>query len=339
MVRLGIIGWATVGLEWVLARLRQFSLTEFNVNRPSRWLMAAAFAAIYLIWGSSYISIHFAIQTIPPLLMTASRFLSSGLLLIGWALLRGTPRPTLREWRSAVIIGGFLFLLNNGSIVWAEGHGVPTGIVAVVVATVPMWMVLLTWLRRGGKYPGSVVIGGLALGFVGIILLISPDKADVNPVGVLAVTVGAFCWAFGSLYAKSASLPQSAALSTGMELFCGGVMQLACSLLSGELGQFNPAQVSASSLLATAYLAMVSSIIAYSAFAWLMRVSTPARVSTYAYVNPVVAVLLGWLLASEPLNPRTLVAAAIIIVSVILINGYKVKSLPRLPAAEVVETA
>ncbi len=299
--------------------------------------MVLSFAAIYLIWGSSYVGIHFAIETLPPFLMTGARFTSAGALLIGWALLRGAPLPTRVHWRTAALVGAILFLFNNGAIVWAEGHGVPTGIVAILIATVPMWMVVLTWLKPGGTFPGGVVIAGLVLGFVGIILLVSPDKSAFNPLGMIVVLVGAFAWAAGSLYARSAPLPKSAALSTGMQLFCGGVLQLLVSLLTGELSRFDPAQVSASSLVATVYLAIASSIIAYSAFSWLMRVASPAKVATYAYVNPVVAMFLGWLLAGEPVTPRTLGAAAIIILSVVMINGYRARRLPQLRRAKVAE--
>lgn len=308
-------------------------------TQPSRWLLVAAFAAIYLIWGSSYIGIHFAIQTLPPFLMTALRFISAGVIVVGWALARGAALPTRAHWRSAAVVGFILFVVNNASIVWAEGHGVPTGIVAVLVATVPMWMVVLTWLKPGGVFPGGVVIAGLVIGFAGIVLLISPDKTALNLLGVVVVLVGAFAWAFGSLYAKTAHLPESGSMSIGLQLLCGGVMQLVISLLVGEFATFEPAQVSLTSIAATAYLSIVSSIIAYSAFVWLMGVVAPAKVATYAYVNPVVAVFLGWLLASEPLTPRTLGAAAIIILAVVMINGYRARSTPRVQQAAELEVA
>jgi drug/metabolite transporter (DMT)-like permease len=308
-------------------------------NKPSRWLVILAFTAVYLIWGSSYLGIHFAIQTLPPFLMTAVRFLLAGSILFAAARLRGASMPTRIHWRSAAIAGFILFLLNNTAIVWAEGHGVPSGIAAVLIATVPMWIVLLTWMKPGGVYPGSMVIAGLALGFVGIILLFGGDTSAVNPVGVVVVLFGAFCWAYGSLYVKNAPLPDSAPLSTGMQLLCGGVFQLAMSFITGDAGTLNLAQVSATSVVAMIYLTIVSSIIAFSAFVWLVRVSPPTKVATYAYVNPVVAVFLGALLAHEPLTRDTVIAAAIIIASVVIINGYgyKGKSLPRLRAAKVVE--
>ncbi len=299
-------------------------------NPPSRWLLVAAFAAVYLIWGSSYLGIHFAIQTLPPFLMTAMRFLFAGVLLFVWARLRGAPMPSRINWKAALISGIFLFVLNNGAIVWAEGNGLPTGVAAVLIATLPMWIVLLTWLKPGGTFPGGLVIIGLVSGFVGILLLFEPQGNTLYIPGVIAVLFGAFCWAYGSLYAKNAPLPQSAVMATALQLLCGGALQFAIAIPAGELGRFDPAQVSTTSWVAMIYLAIVSSIIAYSAFVWLMRVSTPTKVSTYAYVNPVIAVFLGWLLANEPLTTRTLIAAGIIIASVILINGYTGKSRPNL---------
>jgi drug/metabolite transporter (DMT)-like permease len=297
-----------------------------TTNRPSRWLTLLAFATVYIVWGTSYIGIRYAIQTIPPFLMTASRFLISGIVLIAWAKLRGVPWPTLIQWRSAAIVGFLLFVVNNGGIVWAEGHGIPSGVAAVLIATVPLWMVLLIWLRPGGSYPGHVVIGGLVLGFVGIILLASPDGASMNLVGVVVVLVAAFAWAYGSLYGKHAPQSQSPTLAIGAQLVCGGAVQLVLSLLTGELPKFDPAQVTAVSVLALLYLGIVSSVIAYSAFVWLMNVSDPAKVSTYAYVNPVVAVALGWVLLGEAVSARTIGATAIIILSVVIINGSKRKT-------------
>jgi drug/metabolite transporter (DMT)-like permease len=316
------------------------NLTELYVTPkpPARWLIVLAFALVYTIWGSSYIGIHFAIQTLPPFLMTAIRFLVAGAVVIGWAKVRGAAWPTLRQWRYAAIIGALLFLVNNGGIVWAEGHGIPTGVAAVLIATLPMWMVLLTWLKPGGQYPGGMVIAGMVIGFIGIILLAHPGQGGpLNLLGVGALLIAAFAWAYGSLYAKTAPLPESATLSTGMQLVCGGSLQLVMSILTGELPRFNPAQVSTVSLLAVLYLGIVSSIIAYSAFVWLMKVCSPAKVSTYAYVNPVVAVLLGWRLAGEQITVQTVVATVIIIVSVVMINVGKGKSLARLRPAKVIE--
>jgi len=299
-------------------------------------MILGAFALVYTIWGSSYIGIHFAIQTLPPFLMTALRFGLAGVIVVGWAKLRGTPWPTLRQWGYSAVIGFLLFVVNNGGIVWAEGHGIPTGVAAVLIATLPMWMVLLTWLKPGGTYPGHLVIAGMVIGFIGIIVLAHPEQGvPLNLLGVVALLIAAFAWAFGSLYAKSAPLPESPTMSTGMQLLCGGALQLVLSAVTGELPHFNITQVSTTSWLSMLYLAIMSSIIAYSAFVFLMKVSTPARVSTYAYVNPVIAVLLGWQLAGEQITLQTVIATAIIIVGVILINVAKAKSAPSPRSMEV----
>ncbi len=252
--------------------------------------------------------------------MTGTRFFIAGATLFTFAKLRGASWPSAKEWRSAAIIGFFLFMVNNTSIVWSEGHGVPSGIAAVLIATLPMWMVLLLWLRPGGKYPGGLVIAGIVIGFIGIVLLTDTDSASINPVGVVFLLVGAFAWAFGSLLARRAPLPKSAAQANGMELLCGGIMQLIFSILVGEPATFHLAQVTLLSLAGILYLAIASSIFTFTAYMWLLKVSKPTIVAAYAYVNPVIAVLLGWLLANEQITPRTLLAIAIIIAAVILIN-------------------
>lgn len=300
-------------------------------NPPSRALLVAAFAAVYIIWGTTYLAIHFALETIPPFLMTSFRLLLAGGVLFVLAKLSGAPMPTRTNWRAAAVSGFILFVLNVSLIVWSQGPGgLPSGIAAVLIATVPMWIVLLTWLRPGGTYPGGMVIAGLIVGFVGILLLFSPDVTSGSMLGIVAVLCAAFFWAFGSLYAKNAPLPQSTTMATAMQLLCGGAMQFVLALLGGELVILDLGKISVVSVVAMLYLGIAGSVIAYSAFVWLMRVSTPTKVATYAYVNPVVAVFLGWLLASEELTPRTLLAAGVIIGAVIMINLSKGKSLPRL---------
>lgn len=300
---------------------------------PARWLVLLAFATIYLIWGSSYLGISFAVQTLPPFIMSAGRFLLSGGLVLLWTLGRGATRPTAAQWRAATIAGFLLFVLNNGLLVWAEHNGMDSGIAALLIATTPMWMVFLNWLRPGGERPTGGVFGGLAIGMIGIILLINPGSASgVEPFGALMVIAAAFFWSIGSLYARGGVLPSNTLLSTGMQLFTGGCMQLILAIVSGEAAAFDPSQVSALSLGATVYLGIVSSIIAFTAFSWLMRVVSPARVATYAYVNPVVAVFLGWALNNEPLQPMTIVAAAIIIFAVVLINWSRSRAEARLAA-------
>lgn len=290
---------------------------------PRRWLVIAAFACVYIIWGSSYLGISIAIETIPPFLMTCVRFLLAGGLLVGWALARGERWPTRIQWRAGFIAGGLLFLVNNALIVFAELIGVPTGIVALLVGTTPMWIVILN-AGRARTRPNAGTIAGLALGTLGIGLLVDLNGALAGGAsewfGALVVIAAALFWALGSLYARGASLPSNALLSTGMQLLCGGVLQIGLALVHGDFQQFDAAAVSGRSVLAMLYLAIFASIVAFTAFTWLMRVVSPALVSTYAYVNPVVALLLGALFRNEPLTVRTLIAGLVILLAVFVIT-------------------
>ncbi|MBA2626652.1 MAG: drug/metabolite exporter YedA [Gemmatimonadales bacterium] len=293
-------------------------------DRPSRIRVLAAFAAIYIIWGSTYLAIRIAIDTIPPFLMAGMRFVIAGTALYAWARARGAAAPERRHWLGAGAIGLLLLAGGNGGVVWAEQR-VPTGLAALLVAMVPVWTVLVDWLRPGGERPRGRVILGLLVGFAGVILLIAPGHiaggTHVNPLGALALMAGSLSWSIGSVYSKRVTLPRSPQLATAMEMLVGGAGLLVGGSLAGELGRVHPSAISGRSVLAVLYLIVFGSLIAFSAFVWLLRVSTPARVSTYAYVNPAVAVLLGWGFANEPLTPRTLVAAAIIVAAVVLITS------------------
>lgn len=290
---------------------------------PGRAKVVAAFAAVYIIWGSTYLAILYAIETLPPFLMAAARFLIAGGLLYAWSVSRAPRAPTREEWRAAFVIGGLLLLGGNGAVVWAE-QMVPSGVAALLVAITPCWMVLLDWLWHGSARPGMRTVAGLLLGFGGIGLLIGPSAivgaGSVHPVGALVLMLGSISWATGSIYSKRAPSAPGALLFTGMQMLMGGLLLTGAGVLTGELGRIDPAGVSLKSLLAVVYLIVFGAIIGYSAYVWLLRVSTPARVSTYAYVNPVVAVLLGWALAGEALSARMGIAAAIIITGVALIT-------------------
>lgn len=295
-------------------------------SAPARWLLLTAFAIVYIVWGSSYLGIHFALETLPPFIMTGVRFTFGGLLVVGWLLLRGAPFPTRIQWRSAFILGVLFFVLNNGGIVWAEKMGLPTGIAALLISTLPIWIVLLNWARRGGSRPTGRTVWGIGVGFAGVLLLMASTQgiAGAPSIGIapmLMVLAASIAWAVGSLYGKHAPLPDSAFMATGIQLLAGGAMQLALSVIAGEWATFDPAAISLRSAAATVYLAIASSIIAFGAFVWLMRVEKPERVATYAYVNPVIAVILGWLLAGERLAPLTLVAAGVIVGGVVIIVG------------------
>lgn len=283
----------------------------------------AAFAAVYLIWGSTYLAIRFAIDTIPPHLMASARFLVAGAILYAWARLRGAPRPTWSNWRAATIVGGLLLLGGNGAVVWAETR-VPSGVTALLVATVPIWMALIEGMRNGGRRPAGAVIAGLALGLCGLALLLVPGNlaGRVDLLGAGALILGSFSWAFGSLLSRTAKLPKSGFLAAAMEMIAGGVWLLLFGLATGQAGRVTIAALSLKSLLSLGYLILFGSLVGFTAYIWLLGATTASRVSTYAYVNPVVAVLLGWAFAGEAMTLRTALAAAIIVIAVALIIRY-----------------
>lgn len=306
-------------------------MTEPRVPASAaRWHVVAALAAVYVVWGSTYLAIHFAIETLPPFLMGGVRFLVAGGILFAWARLRGAARPTRRHLASAAVVGGLLLLAGNGGVAWAE-QLIPSGTAALLVSTTPLWMAVLDWLRPGGTRPRLLVIGGLVLGFVGVAVLVGPGAlragaGHVAPLGAAVVLVAAFCWATGSVYSRTAHMPASPLLATGLEMLAGGSMMVVVGLALGEGARFNLAHISIQSGLALGYLIVFGSLVAFTAYIWLLRSTTTAVASTYAYVNPVVAVFLGWAFASEPLTPRTLVAAAIIVVGVLVITSSQARA-------------
>ena len=288
-----------------------------------RLRVLAAFAAIYLIWGSTYLGIRIAIDTLPPLLTAGLRFIIAGPLLYAWARRSGAPRPTGIQWRASAIVGGLLLLGGNGLVTWGEER-VPSGLAALLVATVPVWMVLLDWLFLRGERPAGKVFLGLVLGLIGIVLLVGPTDLlgdhHVDLAGGVMLLLAALSWAIGSLYTRRAPLPDAPLLGTGMEMIAGGVLLLLASGVKGEWVQVDLASVSLRSWLALAYLTLMGSIVAFTAYTWLLRVSTPTRVSTYAYVNPVVAVVLGWAIVGEVLTGQMLLAATVIVLAVVIIT-------------------
>jgi drug/metabolite transporter (DMT)-like permease len=276
--------------------------------------------SIYIVWGSTYLAIRFAVQTMPPFLMAAVRFLIAGVVLFVFRRAQGDVAPSTREWRSAAVIGLLLLLGGNGGVVWAEQH-VNSGHAALIVGATPLWMVLIDTLRPGGRRPGWLSAAGVLVGFAGIILLISPgaSSADqIDPLSAAALIVATLCWASGSLYSRKAALPTSPLLGTGMEMLIGGLGLMAVGTLTGEWARLNLGAISRESWLGLAYLIVLGSWVGFGSYTWLLRVAPTSLVSTYAYVNPIVAVLMGNWLAHEPLTPRTLIAAAVIVSSVAL---------------------
>jgi drug/metabolite transporter (DMT)-like permease len=289
---------------------------------PSRARLIAAFVAVYVVWGSTYLFIRFAVETLPPFVMAGARFVVAGALLYAWARARGVTPPTAAEWRGAATAGLFLLLGGNGAVVWAEQR-VPSGITALLVATVPVWMVILDWLRPGGVRPRAGVFVGLALGLVGLALLVgrsavaSAEGVDFAGAGVLVV--GSILWAIGSLYVRHHPRP-SAMVTNAVQMLAGGAALFVAGTLAGELARLDLSAASTRSLLSLAYLVVFGSLIGFTAYTYLLQVSTPAKVSTYAYVNPIVAVFLGWAFAGEEITARTLVAAGVILAGVAIIT-------------------
>ncbi|GAC1410247.1 MAG: drug/metabolite exporter YedA [Gemmatimonadaceae bacterium] len=292
-------------------------------KRASRAQILAAFASIYIIWGSTYLAIRYAIQTIPPFIMGGVRFLAAGVLLYFWARYRGARRPTRLHWRNAIIAGGFLLLGQHGAVNWAEQF-VPSGLTALLVSILPFWLVIIEWVRPPRKRPSGAVLVGLVLGFIGIIVLVGPGnvggQGNVRLLGALVLILGSLSWAIGSFRSRDAKLPNSAVLTSGMEMLGGGALLLTVGVLSGELSRFDVHRVSHASTVGLLYLITFGSLFAFTSYIWLVDKVSPANLGTYAYVNPIVAVLLGWAIAGETLSIRTAVAAAIVICAVALIT-------------------
>jgi drug/metabolite transporter (DMT)-like permease len=283
-----------------------------------RWKVIIAFALVYVIWGSTYLAIRYAIGTIPPFLMAGTRFLVAGSALYLWQRLRGGPKPTLIQWRNTAIVGGTMLMLGNGLLSWSELR-VPSGLAALIVALVPLWMVLFDWMS-GGTRPGRNAIFGIALGFLGVGLLVGPSgRGGVDPLGAIALIICGMGWSAGTLVGRRVDMPASTFLTTGMEMIAGGVINIAVGLMTGEAAHFQLAAVSGDSLIGLLYLVVLGSWVGYSAYTYLVPTVTPAQLGTYAYVNPCIALLLGWL-TGEPLGPRTLPAMLIIVFAVILLT-------------------
>ena len=291
-----------------------------------RFRIVLAFVAIYTIWGSTYLGIRLAIQTVPPFLMAGIRFIIAGGVLFAWALSRGVSLPSTANWKSAAIVGGLLLLGGNGGVTWAE-QIVPSSLAAVLITTVPIWMVIVEMFERERKLPSRHVILGLAFGFAGVVLLAGPSdlagSTGLNPVGAAVLIGASLSWAAGSIYSRHAPVPKSQLLGSGMEMLSGGMFLTIAAIVSGEWASFQPSNVSNSSLIALIYLVIFGSLIGFTSYIWLLTKTTVARVSTYAYVNPVVAIILGVAIAGEQLTLRTLVASVVIVAAVFVITTFK----------------
>jgi drug/metabolite transporter (DMT)-like permease len=284
----------------------------------------SALSVVYLIWGSTYLAIRFTVETTPPFLSAAARFIISGGFLYLWRRAAGDPAPTPRESRNAAIIGIFLLVGGNGGVVWAAQF-IPSSLSALLVATVPLWMILINALRPGGEQPSVRALSGILIGFCGAVLLIgwTTDNASLAHLyGAMAVLAASFFWAVGSIYGKAAELPSSSLITTGVEMLAGGLVQVLVALAFGEFERFSIHTISSRSALAWAYLTLVGPA-AFVAYAWLLRVAPIPLVATYSYVNPLVAIVLGYFLGKEIITPRILLAAGLIVGSVVLVSAPK----------------
>jgi drug/metabolite transporter (DMT)-like permease len=299
-------------------------MRESQLQSPNskRWQVITAFAVVYIIWGSTYLAIRLAVETIPPFLMAGSRHCVAGIMLYMWARQHGAAKPEFVHWRGAAIVGGLLLLGGNGLLSWAEQR-VPSGVSALIIGSVALWMVVLEWLWHRGPRPTFGVVSGLIIGFVGLGFLVAPDRfndgAPINLPGAAALLLAAFLWAAGSLYSRRAVLPPSQLLAAAMEMLTGGMILILAGGTAGEWARLVPAHISAHSIVAWSYLVTFGSLIGFTAYVWLLQVASPAHVATYAYVNPIIAVLLGWAFAGEQITMRTLLAAAAIIFAVVMI--------------------
>lgn len=301
-----------------------------------------ALLALYIVWGSTYLAIRFTVETMPPFLQASLRFLISGVILFVWRRAAGDPMPTHSNWKATAIVGTFMLVGGNGLVSLAE-KTVPSGIAALIIATSPFWLVLFEAFRSGGVKPTWQAIFGLLVGFGGVFLLIGPAdfmgaEHKFDTFGVIVLLIAPVLWSLGSIYAKGADMPRSSLMSTGMQMLTGAVALFVISVVTGELSGFSLEAVSVRSWWGLIYLTTFGSLVGFVSYGWLLHNAPISLVSTYAYVNPVVAVFLGWLLAGEELNARIAVASAIIIGSVILINWsrqvkVKIEPLQSAPAA------
>lgn len=303
-------------------------------------VLIAAFAAVYVIWGSTYLAIKYAIETLPTFLMAGIRFTVAGSILFAWARLSpGYEKPKLVHWWTSLIVGVLLLGIGNGGVVWGENY-ISSSLAALLVATTPFWIVALAWLFMGNRRPNLKVAAGLLVGFLGVWLLIAGRDAAGDGAsngqlfGIIAVLIATLGWAIGSLYGSRAQTVKSPALAAGMQMLAGGFILLVVGTVMGEWSTFDPAAVSLNSWLALVYLIVFGAIVAFTAYSWLLKNVAPAAVSTYAYVNPAIAVLLGWAIAGETLTGQMLAGAAVIVISVALVTLQKKAKKDELPEEE-----
>jgi drug/metabolite transporter (DMT)-like permease len=301
-------------------------MSAVSETKPTLAALVTAFATIYLVWGSTYLGMRVAVETMPPFVMASARFLIAGVMLYAFVRLRGAMRPTARQWRDNAIIGTFLLLGGNGLVAWAEQY-ISSGVTALVIGITPVFFVLAEWAWPGGQRPTALMFLGLVLGFIGVAWLAAPwetaGERALHPGGLMALIAACVLWTLGSILSRHARDPAPPFVASAMQMLCGGVALGLVATLRGEFATLAPAAISERSWWAFVYLVLVGSLVGFSTYVWLMKHSTPARVSTYAYVNPVVAVFLGWLILDEPVDEHIALPALIIVAAVVLITTQR----------------
>ncbi|WP_379158860.1 EamA family transporter [Paenibacillus sp. sgz5001063] len=305
-------------------------MKQTGVN--SLYVTMIALLSVYLFWGGTYVGMKIAIETMPPFLMAGVRFCAAGIVLYIVARLSGAKRPAGREWRSSAMVGALLLLGGNGLVAWSEQR-VASSIASLIVAAVPVWMMLFGWFGRSGKRPSLGVIAGIVLGLLGIAVLVfqpgqEAKSTATDVTGIITLLVASLSWAAGSMYSRSAGLPDSPVMSTAAQMLTGGVLLIAFSYFTGDWSKLDVTAISLRSYAAVGYLIVFGSIVGYTSYIWLLQNADATLVSTYAFVNPVVAVFLGWLLAGEQLTVNTLTAAVIIIAAVVLVTLFRSRTVP-----------
>jgi drug/metabolite transporter (DMT)-like permease len=299
-------------------------------NEPSKFLIIAAFAAIYIIWGSTYIAMLFAIRDIPPMMMLGIRFTVAGLILYIYSILRGEQLPAISSMLKISFSGILMLFIGTGAVAWVEQY-IPSGLAAIIVATVPLWFVILDKKNWRANFTNKWIISGLVIGFAGVLTLFGDSKAldltgdKMKLLSVIVLGVGTISWTAGSLYSKYKKVEGSSTMKAAIQMSAAGIVSILTSLVTGEHQQAHWATISWNTIFALLYLITIGSLIGYMAYVWLLSVRPPALVGTYAYVNPVVAVFLGWLLVGEQISRQQIIALAIILAGVILVTLSKGK--------------
>lgn len=299
--------------------------------RPARWKVLLAFSMIYFVWGSTYLAIRVGVQEMPPFLMAGLRFTAAGFVMYLWMRFSGTPSPTWRQWKGVTLLGSLMFLLDYACLFWAEQR-IPSGITAVILAMIPVCITLLEIIFLRTQALGVQLVSGLVAGILGVGVLANPwaslGEAPLDHRGVIALLVACVGWSVGTIVTKRLILPASKPMSAATQMLTGGVQLLILAAVSGEFAQFHASFISGKAWFALIYLIVAGSIIAFTAYVWLLDFESPTRVGTYAYVNPVMAVILGGLIGGEVIGPRTILGTVLILIGVAAITTAKAKKAP-----------